>query len=127
MSVCVPLFQLTLPRAKTYGRNWVDPLYFRRIPLEHTGRWKQYSNRNFLGFFLMIFDRFLPESTGNWQEFTEKHPKNFRPEYCFHFRGISAGFPRDTVTFRILPAGSRRIWWPESSSWVSIKTFSLRY
>jgi hypothetical protein len=47
----------------------------------------------------MISDRFLPESTGNWQEFTGKNPKNFRPEYCFHFRGISGAFPRDTVTF----------------------------
>jgi hypothetical protein len=43
--------------------------------------WKQYSNRNFLGFFPMIFDQFLPTSTGSWQESIGKNPKNFRSEY----------------------------------------------
>jgi hypothetical protein len=94
---------LLIPRAKTYGRNWLDPLYFRRIPLEHTGNTPEDGSSiptgTFSDFFLMISDRFLPESTGNWQEFTGKNPKNFRPEYCFHFRGISGAFPRDTVTF----------------------------
>jgi len=32
---------------------------------EITGTWKQYSNRKIFGFFPMISDRFLPESTGN--------------------------------------------------------------
>jgi hypothetical protein len=34
--------------------------------------WKQYSSRNFLGFFSMLSDRLLPESTGSWQESTGK-------------------------------------------------------
>jgi hypothetical protein len=46
----------------------------------------------------MISDQFLLESTGSWQEFTGKNPKNFRSEYCFHFRRISGAFLRDTVT-----------------------------
>jgi hypothetical protein len=91
------------PRAKTYGKNWLDPLYFRRIPLERTGNTPEdgssYPTGTFSDFFLVFSDRFLPESTGNWQEFTGKNPKNFWPEYCFHFRGISGGFLRDTVTF----------------------------
>jgi hypothetical protein len=36
--------------------------------------------------FLMISDRLLPESSGNWLESTGKNPENFWSEYCFHFR-----------------------------------------
>ena len=36
----------------------------RKAP-EVTGTWKQYSNRKIFGFFPMISDRFLLESTGN--------------------------------------------------------------
>ncbi len=72
-----------------YGRNRRDPAHFRCIPLERTGRWKQYSSRNFLGFFPMMSDRFPPESTGNSQEFIGK---KFPPEYCFHFRCFPAGY-----------------------------------
>ncbi len=32
---------------------------------EIAGTWKQYSHRKIFGFFPMISDRFLPESTGN--------------------------------------------------------------
>jgi hypothetical protein len=58
-----------------------------------------FHNRNFLGFFSMISNQFLPESTGSWQESTGKNPKNFRLEYCFHFRRISGALPQDTATF----------------------------
>jgi hypothetical protein len=78
-------------------------LYFRRIPLEHIGNTPEDGSSiptgTFSDFVLMISDRFLSESTSNWQEFTGKNPKNFRPEYYFHFRGISGAFPWDTVTF----------------------------
>jgi hypothetical protein len=62
-------------------------LYFRRIPLEHTGNTPEDGSSippgTFSDFFLL----------------TGIHRKKFRPEYCFHFRGISGAFPRDTVTF----------------------------
>ncbi len=48
----------------------------------------------------MIFDRLLPESTGNRQESNGKNPINFRSEYCFHFRrfpGLSCRILRDPV------------------------------
>ncbi len=51
--------------------------------------WKQYSRRKFVGFFLMISGRLLPESTRNWQESTGKNPDNFRSKYCFHVPAIS--------------------------------------
>jgi hypothetical protein len=52
--------------------------------------WKQYSGRKFSGFFTMISDWFLSESTGSWQESTGKNPDNFGPEYCFHVPSISS-------------------------------------
>jgi hypothetical protein len=51
----------------------------------------------------MISGRFLPESTGNWQESTGKNPKNFRPEYCFHVPVSSGDFP---ASFLQDPGGS---------------------
>jgi hypothetical protein len=36
----------------------------------------------------MLSARFLPESTGSWQEPAGKNPSNFRPEYCFHVPAI---------------------------------------
>ena len=73
----------------------------RKAP-EITGTWKQYSHRKFFGFFPMISDRFLPESTGNWSEFIGKNPRNFRWEYCFHVPAISGAFLQDPVTFPLL-------------------------
>jgi hypothetical protein len=43
---------------------------------------------------------FRPVPTGKYRQLAgihRKNPKNFRSEYCFHFRGISGAFPRDTV------------------------------
>ena len=88
-----------------YGRNRRDPAHFRCIPLErtgNTGRWKQYSSRNFHGFFSMISDRFPPESTGNSQEFIGK---KFPSEYCFHFRCFPAGYGDFSAPFLQDPAG----------------------
>jgi hypothetical protein len=50
------------------------------------------------GFFPMISDRFLPESTENWPESTGKNPTNF---WCFPARSgdVPASFPQN-------PAGS---------------------
>jgi hypothetical protein len=45
----------------------------------------------------MISDRFLPESTGSWQESTGKNPDNFGPEYCFCVPSISSAFLWDPV------------------------------
>jgi hypothetical protein len=57
------IFKLLIePKTKTHGRNRRDPVHFPRIPLELTGN--------------------TPE----------KNPKNFRPEYCFHFRCFSVGY-----------------------------------
>ena len=69
---------------------------------KHTGRWKQYSSRNFHEFFPMISDRFPPESTGNSQEFIGK---KFPPEYCFHFRCFPAGYGDFSAPFLQDPAG----------------------
>ncbi len=54
---------------------------------------------NFQKVYLFIyFVRFMDTLIyGSWQETTRKNPKNFRLKYCFHFRGISGAFPRDTV------------------------------
>jgi hypothetical protein len=84
---------------------------FRGIPVIS---WKQYSGRKFFGFFPMISGQFLSESTEIWQESTEKNPKIFLPEYCFHVAAISGAFLQDTLTF---PHLSCRIRWPESSAW----------
>ena len=55
-----------------YGQELVDDNPGRKIRAgsgrkapEVTGTWKQYSNRKIFGFFPMISDRFLLESTGN--------------------------------------------------------------
>ncbi len=85
---------------------------FRVIPVF---LWKQYSGWKFFGFFPMLSARFLPESTGSWQESTGKDPKIFRTEYCFHVPAISGTFLQDMVTF---PHLSCEIRWPESSTWV---------
>ncbi len=95
------IYQFLYPRRKMYGRNRRDPAHFRCIPLECTRRWKQYSSRNFLGFFPMISDRFPQESTGNSQEFIGK---NFPPEYCFHFRCFPAGYSDFSAPFLQDPA-----------------------
>jgi hypothetical protein len=83
----------------------------RKAP-EIAGTWKQYSHRKIFGFFPMISDRFLPESTGNRQESTGKNPINFQSEYCFHFRrfpGLSCRIRRRS---RFFPAGFCGIQWP---------------
>jgi hypothetical protein len=61
--------------------------------------WKQYSDRKFFGFFPILSARFLSKSKGSWQESTEKNPKIFRPEYCFHVPSICGAFLQDTVPF----------------------------
>ncbi len=66
---------------------------------KHTGRWKQYSNRNFLRFFPYDFRPVPIRKHRQLAGIHQKNPKNFRSEYCFHFRGISGALPRDTVTF----------------------------
>ena len=58
---------------------------------KHTGRWKQYSSRNFLGFFSMISDRFLQESTGNSQEFTGKDIRKLPAGKLLPFPVLSCG------------------------------------
>ncbi len=73
---------------------------------KHTGRWKQYSSRNFLGFFPMISDRFLQENTGNSQEFTGKKSEKLPAGILLPFPILSRGIWR---LFRIFPAGSHRI------------------
>ena len=85
-----------------YGRNRRDPMHSTGTHRKHTGRWKQYSSRNFLGIFPMISDRFPQESTGNSQEFIGK---KFRPEYCFHFRCFPAGYGDFSAPFLQDPAG----------------------
>jgi hypothetical protein len=64
---------MDISTSKMYGGNG-------RIQWISSEFWKHYSSRNFLGFFPMIYDRHLPESTGSWQESTGKNPNNFRPE-----------------------------------------------
>jgi hypothetical protein len=49
--------------------------------------------------FSMISGRFLPESTGSWQESIGKNLGNFRPEYCFYVPAVFGVFFQDTVTF----------------------------
>ena len=80
--------------------------------LEIAGTWKQYSHRKFVGFFPIISNQFLPESTGNWLESTGKNPTNFRSEYCFHFRLFPVLFCRIRWLFHFFPAGSCGIQWP---------------
>jgi hypothetical protein len=59
------------------------------------GSWKQYSGREFPGFF--------PVDSNNFQCFpagsVRKSSENSRPEYCFHVPGISRVFLQDPVTF----------------------------
>ncbi len=74
-----------------YGGKWPDPMNFRRI-LEAVFQ------PELSQIFPMISDQFLPKSTGSSHESTGKNPDNFRPEYCFHFRGIFGVFLRDTAT-----------------------------
>jgi hypothetical protein len=89
---------LFLPRSKVYGRiQWISGEFC-----------KQYSSRKFLGFFPIGFYQ-------KAQAMGRNPPDNFRPEYCFHFRGISDVFLRNTVTF---PHIFCRIGWPESLTWV---------
>ncbi len=65
---------------------------------KHTGRWKQYSGRNFLGIFS---DDFRPFPTGKHRELAGIHRKK-----------VPAGI---LLPLPVLSCGIR---WPESSSWV---------
>jgi hypothetical protein len=68
--------------------------------------WKQYSDRNFFGDFRPVLAGKHRKLTGiDW-----KKSGQFRV-------GILLPCPSD---FRCFPAGSRGIWWPESSTWVLI-------
>ena len=79
----------------------------RKAP-EVTGTWKQYSNRKIFGFFPMISDRFLLESTGNWSESTGKKSNKFPVGILLPLPAISGAFLWDPVTF---PHLSCRIMW----------------
>ncbi len=70
--------------------------------------WKQYSDRKFFGFFPMISDRFLRESTGNWQESTEKNlqfPVGILLPRSSDFRCFPAGYVDFPASFLHNPAG----------------------
>ena len=63
---------------------------------EIAGTWKQYSRREFSGFFPMISGRFLPESTGscrNPREKTRKIPARNTASNFLVFSGASRPFP----------------------------------
>ncbi len=78
---------------------------------KHTGRWKQYSDRSFLGIFS---DNFRPFPTGKHRELAGIHRKKVPAGILLPLPVLSCGI---RWLFRTFPAGSRRIRWPESSSW----------
>jgi hypothetical protein len=76
----------------------------RRILQESFGnrrKWKQYSDRKFIGFFPVDSCQFPMLSGRNRSEIIGKNPKNFRWEYCFHTPAISGAFlPEPARNFR---------------------------
>jgi hypothetical protein len=67
----------------------------RRILQESTGnsrKWKQYSDRKFVGFFPVDSSQFPVLSSRNRSEIIGKKPKIFRWEYYFHVPAISGAF-----------------------------------
>jgi len=67
----------------------------RRILQESTGnsgKWKQYSDRKFIGFLPVDSSQFPVLSGRKRSEIIGKNPKNFRWGYCFHVPAISGAF-----------------------------------
>jgi hypothetical protein len=72
----------------------------RRILQESNGnsrKWKQYSDRKFVGFFPVDSSQFPVLSGRNRSEIIEKNPEIFRWEYCFHVPMISDAFLPEPV------------------------------
>jgi hypothetical protein len=67
----------------------------RRMLQESNGnsrKWKQYSDRKFLGFFPVDSSQFPVLFGRNRSEIIGKNPEIFRWEYCFHVPVISDAF-----------------------------------
>ncbi len=66
-----------------------------RIPQESNGnsrKWKQYSDRKFVGFFPVNSSQFPVLLGRNLSKIIGKNPTNFRWEYCSHVPAISDDF-----------------------------------
>jgi hypothetical protein len=100
---------LIYPQVEDYG-HWIpqDPAgkkrKRRRILQESPGnrrKWKQYSDRKFVGFFPVDSCQFPVLFGRNRPEIIGKNPKNFRWKYCFHVPAISGAFlPEPARNFR---------------------------
>jgi hypothetical protein len=90
--------------ASSFPRSKITATGSRRILQESPGnprKWKQYSDRKFIGFFPVDSCQFPVLSGKNRSEIIGKNPKNFRWEYCFHVSAISGAFlPEPARNFR---------------------------
>ncbi len=65
-------------------------------------KWKQYSDRKFVGLFAVDYSQFPVLSGRNRSEIIGKNPKNLRWQYCFHVPAVSGAFPpKTTRNFRL--------------------------